>query len=525
MNNKKSTKRALFSSVLSLVLCMAMLIGSTFAWFTDSVTSGNNIIKSGTLDVAMEWANGKEDPATATWTDASTGPIFNNDLWEPGYTEARHIKITNKGTLAMNWTLAIAPNGNVSALADVIDVYLYGAGELSALNARQVADRESLAGFEYVGTLSEVINAGIASGRLYAEEDATVIDHHKEDSMTIVLKTREDAGNEYQDLSIGADFDVQLLATQLTYESDSFDNQYDVAAGKTVVTPETAQAAIWAAEEGDVIYLDHGNYGALVIENEDGTPKKGITIEHDKPQTSYQEPLTVASINLNGSENITIRGIFFAADQAERVYSKKSGATNYYASIVGSKEGGNTGAKNIVIDNCRFKNDGAYWAESTVNSDNYVPVCFEEQGRPTSRATNITVMNCYVDIEVFNFVRANYLAAGSITIKGNNVIQATKHSVMNFTGNAASIYVRDNSFKGWNPEKAMIGTSWQAGKPSIEVTGNIIAPRAALTGEGVVLDIKPTYTKDNCTIVFEGNTFSGALAGQTEATVPCNLPN
>ena len=342
--------------------------------------------------------------------------------------------------------------------------------------------------------------------------------------MTIVLKMREEASNDYQGLSIGANFSVQLLATQRNYEADSFDNSYDIAAGKTVVTPATAQAAIWAAEEGDVIYLDHGNYGALVIENEDGTPKKNLTIEHDKPQTSYQEPLTVASINLNGSENITIRGIFFAADQAELVYSKKSGATNYYASIVGSKEGGNVGAKNIVIDNCRFKNDGAYWDGSTVNPNNYVPVCFEEQGRPTSRATNITVMNCYVDIEVFNFVRANYLAEGSITVKGNNVIMATKHSVMNFTGNAASIYVRDNSFKGWNPEKAMIGTSWQAGKPSIEVTGNTIDPRTALTGEGVVLDIKPTYTADNCTIVFEGNTFGGTLAGQTEASVPCNRP-
>ena len=525
MTKTKSTKRALLLSALSLLMCVSMLIGSTYAWFTDEVTSANNVIKSGTLDVEMMWAKGTEAPDTATWYDASTGAIFDYDLWEPGYTEARHIKIENMGTLALNWTLAIVPNGEVSKLGDVIDVYVYGAGKYASSNAKQLADRDSLSDSAYVGTLAEVINSGIATGKLYAEEDTTVIDHHKEDSMTIVLKMREEAGNEYQDLSIGADFAVQLLATQLTYEEDSFDNQYDVAAGKTVVTPETAQAAIWAAEEGDVIYLDHGNYGALVIENEDGSPKKGLTIEHDKPQTSYSEPLTVASINLNGSENITIRGIFFAADQAERVYSKKSGATNYYASIVGSKEGGNTGAKNIVIDNCRFKNDGAYWAESTVNSDNYVPVCFEEQGRPTSRATNITVMNCYVDIEVFNFVRANYLAAGSITIKGNNVILATKHSVMNFTGNAASIYVRDNSFKGWNPEKAMIGTSWQGGKPSIEVTGNIIAPRAALTGEGVVLDIKPTYTKDNCTIVFEGNTFNGTLAGQTEATVPCNLPN
>ncbi len=112
MTNTKNTKRALISSVIALLLCFTMLLGTTYAWFTDSVTSANNIIKSGNLKVAMEWANGKEDPATATWIDASTGAIFNNDKWEPGYIEARHIKISNKGTLALRWDLAIVPNGN-----------------------------------------------------------------------------------------------------------------------------------------------------------------------------------------------------------------------------------------------------------------------------------------------------------------------------------------------------------------------------------------------------------------------------
>ena len=145
MTNAKTTKRALLASVMAMLLCFTMLIGTTYAWFTDEVVSNGNIITSGTLDVTMEWANGKEDPTTATWTDAATGAIFNNELWEPGYTEARHIKISNAGTLAFNWTLAIVPNGNVSALADVIDVYLYGAGDRASSDAKQVADRDNLA--------------------------------------------------------------------------------------------------------------------------------------------------------------------------------------------------------------------------------------------------------------------------------------------------------------------------------------------------------------------------------------------
>ena len=79
MTKQKSTKRALLLSALSLLMCVSMLIGSTFAWFTDSVTSSGNIIKSGTLDVTMEWADGtKAVPAddSSDWTDASKGAIF-----------------------------------------------------------------------------------------------------------------------------------------------------------------------------------------------------------------------------------------------------------------------------------------------------------------------------------------------------------------------------------------------------------------------------------------------------------------
>ena len=95
MTNANKTKRALLASVLSMFLCFSMLVGTTYAWFTDSVTSANNVIKTGTLDVTMDWAQGTEDPTSATWVAADKGPIFNNYLWEPGYTEARHIKITN----------------------------------------------------------------------------------------------------------------------------------------------------------------------------------------------------------------------------------------------------------------------------------------------------------------------------------------------------------------------------------------------------------------------------------------------
>ena len=44
MTNRKSTKRALLGSVMAMVLCRAMLVGATFAWFTDTASTGVNKI-------------------------------------------------------------------------------------------------------------------------------------------------------------------------------------------------------------------------------------------------------------------------------------------------------------------------------------------------------------------------------------------------------------------------------------------------------------------------------------------------
>ena len=183
MTNKRSTKRALLMSVLSMLLCVTMLVGTTFAWFTDSVTSAGNIIKSGTLDVTMEWKDATATGAQQTYKDASEGAIFNYDKWEPGYVEAKNIKISNVGTLALKYHLNIAANGEVSELAEVIDVY-FAEGEFT-LASRDMTE------LKLVGTLKDVL-AGMPdnmSGDLIAEEVDTV---------TIALKMQEDAGNEYQ---------------------------------------------------------------------------------------------------------------------------------------------------------------------------------------------------------------------------------------------------------------------------------------------------------------------------------------
>ena len=241
MTNKKSTKRALLSSALALIMCISMLIGSTFAWFTDSVTSSGNIIQSGSLKVTMEWLNGKDDPTAedAAWKDASTGAIFNSKLWEPGYTEVRHIKIENEGTLALKYKLNIVANGEVSDLADVIDVYYIDPATAA------ITDRTQLTEDKKIGTLTEVLAGLEESGNGVLVPAGKEGEGYKSvETITIALKMQESAGNEYQNKQIGSDFAIQLLATQYTYEEDSFDNQYDKDALYPVATATELQDAL-----------------------------------------------------------------------------------------------------------------------------------------------------------------------------------------------------------------------------------------------------------------------------------------
>jgi len=213
-----------------------MLLGTTFAWFTDSVTSAGNIIQSGTLDVSLEHADeALTDVNDSKWADASAGAIFNYSNWEPGYTAVKYVKIENEGSLDLKFILNIIPNNEAEEvnLADVIEVYMVDgavAVERDALTTDSAA---------YVGTLTSLMNEndGAAHGVLYAD-DADKAGNVYE-IYTIALKMSTSAGNEYMGKNVGGGFAVQLLATQLASESDSFNNEYDKDATYTISVNST----------------------------------------------------------------------------------------------------------------------------------------------------------------------------------------------------------------------------------------------------------------------------------------------
>ena len=376
MTNSKYTKRALLASVLSVVVCAAMLAGSTFAWFTDSVTSAGNIIKSGNLDVALEWANGTEALDTAEWKDASTGAIFNYNLWEPGYTEARHVRISNKGNLALKYEIRIAANGEVSKLADVIDVYYIKDG-------KQITSRTGLTDENKIGTLSQVLaNPYAAKGHILAGDNAA-------DVATIALKMQESAGNEYQNLSIGTDFSIQLVATQYTSEKDSFDDQYDKDAPLNFVPVATADELTKAVADGENVSLT-----APIELSERLEVKKDITINGNGNAitiptdrvinlANIAEPITVTlnNVDLNGpTQGTYTRGIsIYDVPKVKVVMDNCSLSANYYAiNLASAAPNAEIVVKNTTLTGwCAFQTHSPY---SNVTFENCTLIGLNDKG-------------------------------------------------------------------------------------------------------------------------------------------------
>jgi len=329
----------LLASLLSLVICISMLVGSTFAWFTDSVTSANNIIKSGNLDVTLEWMDGKDapaDPDDAAWQDASDKAIFDYNLWEPGYTTVRHIKIGNEGSLALKYKVVIEANGTVSDLTDVIDVYYFDP-------AQQIADRTALAGVTPMGTLTSVLGnmSTTAQGELAANTD---------DVITIALKMKETAGNEYMNKQVGDSFAIKVFATQLAAESDSFGNDYDVFADYDgeISTPAALVDALKKGgtyklvaditlDEGDVADIPAGTVVKLDLDNKTitGGMQAGNTTKHVYPIENHGT-LTLAGNGVVNGRGVANYGTLTIEDGTYNAIDDNGGAPvwNYAGSDV-----------------------------------------------------------------------------------------------------------------------------------------------------------------------------------------------
>ena len=245
-----NTKRALLTSALAIVACVAMLIGSTFAWFTDTAGTAVNKIQAGNLDVKLEYKNA--DTTDFTEAKADT-PVFKEGaLWEPGHVEYVVLKVSNVGSLALKYKLGINianetgstnVDGNAFKLSDYIKFAVVD-GDQSSLG------RDALVTKAGEGA---VLNAGYTKeDHLNKKGDANIV--------TLVVWMPTAVGNEANHKTDAAapsiDLGINVYATQYTYESDSFNDQYDkdakytevIAAGKTFTGKATLSTGITATD-------------------------------------------------------------------------------------------------------------------------------------------------------------------------------------------------------------------------------------------------------------------------------------
>ena len=241
MTSSKSTKRALISSALAILMCVAMLIGTTFAWFTDTASTGVNKIQAGNLDVELEYKN--SDMTGFTKADKNTKVFKEGALWEPGHVEYVVLKVSNAGSLALKYKLGINIANEVGStnvynkefkLSDYIRFAV-----LDGDKTEGSVDRDALVA---AATDSKLIKEG------YTAENhlmATGTDNSQK-VVTLVVWMPTTVGNEANHkkdaTAPSIDLGISVVATQDTVESDSFDEQYDKDATYPVIVSNQQQA-------------------------------------------------------------------------------------------------------------------------------------------------------------------------------------------------------------------------------------------------------------------------------------------
>lgn len=206
-DNRTSVKRSLFVSAIALTLTAALLIGSTFAWFTSTAQTGVNEIKSGKLEVKIVDTNGNEI-STLDWQKAA-GHTDEAVLWEPGASyKLDTFKLKNTGTLALKCKMNVTGATGDTELLDVID-------------------------FNYT----------IGGADYTLDTDLPLKPNETTDDITITATMQEDAGNKYQEKSITG-VTIEVVATQAPVEYDSTNNTYDENAVYPVTSASKMKEAL-----------------------------------------------------------------------------------------------------------------------------------------------------------------------------------------------------------------------------------------------------------------------------------------
>ena len=380
MTNAKSTKKALMLSILSLVLCFSMLIGTTFAWFTDSVTSANNIITSGNLDITLEYLND-----AGKWTDVEgSSEIFDKDaLWEPGYTKTVYLRVKNAGSLALKYQLGVNIASETAGMNVAGDFFLlsdyiyYDVKLMNSNDFAPFADREAAM---KIATETKKISAGYTNaGSLEAGSDYVYVAMVVYMPTTVGNEANYKTGTNAPQINLG----VNVFATQYTFEEDSFGNDYDEEAPWTGIVDTTWYNTTDTSFEltkpeqlaGLAALVNSGNTfegktitlkGNMDLNNVNWTPIGGAS---GKFQGSfYGTGYTISNLRSVGAENVGLFGRTFTGAHIEgvTVVNAYVSGNDYVGVIVGGGYVSRNCIKNCVVEGATViatpyqKADGTY---------------------------------------------------------------------------------------------------------------------------------------------------------------------
>ncbi len=458
----KSKKSALLMSFTSLLICFAMLVGSTFAWFTDTASTGVNQIISGKLDVDLEmkdsngeWINA--EGKTLEFVKAAGAAENEAVLWEPGCTyKLPELRIVNNGNLALKYKVEITGIKGDAKLNKVIKWTIVEGAEANAIKENEVPTGEYF-----------LLPAGATTAPL-------TIEGHMD----------QNAGNEYQNLTIDG-IGITVLATQYTYENDSKDDQYD----KDAAYAQGAYIVGLADENGKTVTFDTLTAAAKAWRESKGVVTSGNTFGMN-------------SLGTVDSITWVISGEVATGDGAGVIGDNGAGQ-----SILG---GGyftpSVTVNNIIVkgvNDAKIAKIGESYLVSAGGKDAnvvYENITFVDTVRIDSNPVNLTFKNCTFEA---GFRMPHSATNGNVTIENCTFTGNESSGYAIFAqGNMASFKISGNKISG-----CQRGINVQAGNNAVvTIDNNTITNITGKTGSAVTygsaiqLTSAKTFTITNNTI-------------------------
>lgn len=255
---KNNKRKSLIMHIMSIVLCLAMLAGATFAWFSDHAT-GNNIIQTGNLDVELKHV--AKDGTTEAVT--KTTKLFLNEnggeiKWEPGAVATETFVVENAGDLALIYELGLnfkedgIVDKNNSNITHYLREYMKVAFVEATIDANGAVTpatvlRESVKNGTLEGLMNyDEQNFGTKKGELPKGEGAAT-----KKAYTVVVYWAPQEGNLDNIFNIAGgyqiDLGIELNATQMAHEYDSLGNGYD----GNLEIPSTPEGTVTPPDENE----------------------------------------------------------------------------------------------------------------------------------------------------------------------------------------------------------------------------------------------------------------------------------